>query len=142
MGSFTPIDVTFGTDGALYIMEWESATIYRVTYAATDDDSNARSGISLGETIFRNGVAGAPACIGCHTLSGFDTATAPSLIRLVERAESRDHDLSIDEYIRESILDPDAYVVSGYGAGLMYQSYAEMLTTEQVDALVAFVLSL
>ncbi len=150
---YTPIDVTFDADGALYVMEWDSATIYRVTYtpgaeatpeaasATAESDAHAEM-IALGDTIFHNGAAEAPACIGCHTLSGEDTATAPSLAGLSDRAGARVAGLSAEDYVHQSIIDPNAFVVPGYGAGLMFQQYAEKLSPEQIDALVAYVLSL
>ena len=50
-------------------------------------------------------------------------------------------------YIRESILDPNAYVLQGptYSAGgrsLMPSDYAQTLKSEQVDQIVAYLLTL
>ena len=50
-------------------------------------------------------------------------------------------------YIRESILEPNAYVLSGptYAAGgrsLMPHDYAQTLKPEQVDQIVAYLLTL
>jgi nitric oxide reductase subunit C len=50
-------------------------------------------------------------------------------------------------YIRESIVDPNAHVLTGptYAAGgrsLMPSDYAQTLKPEQVDQIVAYLLSL
>jgi CubicO group peptidase (beta-lactamase class C family)/glucose/arabinose dehydrogenase len=48
-----------------------------------------------------------------------------------------------DEYIRESILEPSAKVVSGFGrTGMGMPSYAGVLTDAQVDSLILFIKSL
>jgi cytochrome c len=46
------------------------------------------------------------------------------------------------EYLRQSIVDPDAYVVEGYRAGQMLPVYAERLSPEQIEALVDYLLTL
>ena len=140
---YTPIDVTIGPDGALYITEWISATVFRVTYsesAATPEATEAPE--ALGETLFRNGANGAPACSTCHSLDPNNNTVAPSPVGLSSRAGSRVAGLSADEYVHQSITMPDAFVVPGFGAGIMYPSYAEKLTPEQIDDLAAYVLSL
>jgi glucose/arabinose dehydrogenase len=146
LGTYSPIDVTVGPDGALYIAEWTTATIYRVTYTgeveaeATPIVQSAAE--TLGETIFRNGVEGAPACITCHVLEAGKTAAGPSLLNLGEIAGTRVSGLSAEEYVRQSILHPNDFIVPGYSAGFMFQNYAAFLSDERVDALAAYVLSL
>ena len=141
--SYTPIDVTVGPDGALYIAEWSSATVFRVTYsesAATPEA--ALSPEAAGEAIFRAGANDAPACATCHSLDPNNNTVAPSLVGLSTRAGSRVEGLSADEYVHQSITMPNAFVVPGYSAGVMYPGYGEKLTPEQIDDLAAYVLSL
>jgi cytochrome c2 len=45
-------------------------------------------------------------------------------------------------YIRTSILHPNDFIVPGYPADLMPQNYAEILTDEEVNDLVAYLLTL
>ena len=49
---------------------------------------------------------------------------------------------SAAEYLRESILDPNAFVVPGFAPGVMYQAYSSTLTDGEVADLVAFLLTL
>ncbi len=154
LGVYNPIDVTVGPDGALYVMEWNTGTVYRVTYTGVPtSDATAEATASLkmdstsslvsqGEALFHNGTNGAPACITCHLLDTGATGVGPSLLGLSEIAGSRVAGLSAEEYVRQSILQPNDYVVDGYIAGVMYQNYAGQLQTSDVDALVAYVLSL
>ena len=44
----------------------------------------------------------------------------------------------VDEYVRESIVDPDAYVVPGYQKGVMPGTFGDSLSKEEIDALVAY----
>jgi cytochrome c oxidase subunit 2 len=47
--------------------------------------------------------------------------------------------LSAEEYLRESIVDPKAYIVEGYGGTM--QRYKFLLSEEDIDSLVAFLLT-
>jgi hypothetical protein len=58
------------------------------------------------------------------------------------RAATRIPGLTAEEYIRQSILEPDAYVVEGFPARQMLQNFDEILKNEQLDDLVAFLLTL
>ncbi len=49
--------------------------------------------------------------------------------------------LSAEEYLRESIVDPAAYTVDGYFADAMPKVYKILLSEEDVDGLVAFLLT-
>lgn len=95
------------------------------------------------------GSRGAPGCVTCHSLSPDDVKVGPTHAhigsRAAQRVEAEDYSGQAQDagaYLRESILEPDAYVVPGYEAGIMYQQYDQVLSTEQVDDLVAFLLSL
>lgn len=55
------------------------------------------------------------ACGVCHTVSGLSTgAIGPELTHISTVAASRRDGMSGEEYIRQSILDPRAYVVEGF----------------------------
>ncbi len=49
---------------------------------------------------------------------------------------------SAEEFLRESILNPDAVVTEGFTPGVMYQNYGNDLTEQEIDDLVAFLLTL
>jgi len=50
--------------------------------------------------------------------------------------------LSAEEYLRQLIVEPSAYVVEGFGEGIMPAGYGDALSSEQVDDLVAYLLGL
>ncbi len=147
LGVYNPIDVTVGPDGSLYVVEWNTATVFRITYTGVSATklsatNSAEIPQSAGETLFHQGANGAPACITCHTLDRGTAGVGPSLLGLSEEAGKRVVGLSAEDYVRQSILQPNAYVAPGYIAGVMYQNYAGQLQSDEVDALVNYVLSL
>jgi cytochrome c oxidase subunit 2 len=74
-------------------------------------------------------------CGGCHALEDAATtgAVGPSLD---ESLAGRDA-----AFVEESILDPDAVIAEGYQAGVMPQNFDELLSDEQLDALVEYLVS-
>ncbi|MAS36851.1 MAG: hypothetical protein CL610_22795 [Anaerolineaceae bacterium] len=154
---FRPIDVRVGPDGALYIIEFFSSRIFRVTYtgkmplveATAEPEATAEALVDAppevlvrGQTLFNNGARNAPACVGCHRLNTEENSLGPSLLGLKDVAGSRVPRVGAVEYVRQSILHPMAYEVPGFNAAYMPQNYGEALSDEEIDALVAFVLSL
>lgn len=95
------------------------------------------------------GASGAPGCVTCHSLDADRVVVGPSHAGVATRAsavvrsEAYHGSASTPaEYLRESILEPDAYVVAGFDASLMYQSYGEVLSEDQIANLVAFLQTL
>lgn len=95
------------------------------------------------------GTTDAPGCITCHSLQPGETKVGPSLAGIASEAEelvdSPEYTGEVDDaagYLRESILQPDAHVVEGFQPGVMYQKFDEALSQQQVDDLVAFLLTL
>lgn len=95
-----------------------------------------------GELIFNAWHADAPACSTCHLVEGNQTLVGPSLANIATRAGNQVNGVDTVDYIRQSIIDPDAYVVDGGATSIMYQHFGERLTTEQIDNLVAYLLTL
>ncbi len=56
------------------------------------------------------------------------------------RAGDRVPGLSGEEYLRESIVDPAAFVVEGY-SDFMAKGFRFLLSEEDIDGLVAFLLT-
>lgn len=72
-------------------------------------------------------------CVGCHTTNGLDL-TGPSWSGLAGRVD--------EAYIRRAILEPNADIAAGFAPDLMPADYADSLSSEEVDALVAYISSL
>ncbi len=67
-------------------------------------------------------------------------AIAPTWQGISGRAGDRVPGLSAEEYLRESIVDPAAYIVEGYSDG-MPKGFKILLSGEDIDSLVAFLLT-
>ena len=76
-------------------------------------------------------------CNGCHTFKpAASTGTVgPDLDKLSQEAQRAGKPL--EEFIRESIVNPDAYVEPGYQKGIMPGTFSS-LPPAQIDALVTF----
>ena len=99
--------------------------------------------VGAGQTLFAQPIIGAqPGCSTCHSLNADEVIVGPSMAGIGNRAESRVSGQSAEDYLRESILHPDAYVVDGFDPGVMVQVWEDELTGEQVDNLVAYLLTL
>jgi cytochrome c oxidase subunit II len=88
---------------------------------------------TTGEEIFAS--AG---CGSCHAFgpAGSDAQVGPPLDDLTGAAEGAG--LELEEFVRESIVDPDERVASGFQPGVMPKTYDRTLTDEQLDALVQY----
>jgi cytochrome c oxidase subunit 2 len=83
-------------------------------------------------------------CVACHSQDG-TVIVGPSWQGVFGSEEDLADGSStlVDEaYLRESILDPNAQVVGGFAPGIMPQNFAELLTDEQIDQIIAFIESL
>ena len=88
-----------------------------------------------GKALFAETVIGAQAgCSTCHSLDEGVVIVGPSMYGVGSR-------LSADE-IRQSILDPNAVLVDGFPANTMPPVWEDELSDEQVDQLVAYLLTL
>jgi nitric oxide reductase subunit C len=102
--------------------------------------------VALGEALFRRTP---PACFSCHALQQDVVLVGPSLAGLASRAaaivggaEYKGSAKTAPEYIRESIVNPHAYVVPGptFSAGgqSIMPPYGSVLKPEEIDQLVAY----
>ncbi len=83
----------------------------------------------------------APAiCSTCHSLEAGVTIVGPSLAGIGSHADDRIEGMSAEQYIRSSILRPGDFIVPGF-SNLMQQNFGDLLTAEQINALVAFLLA-
>lgn len=79
-------------------------------------------------------------CIGCHSLDPAQQMAGPTWFHLADTAANRVPGESPGLYLYESIVNPNAYVVSGFPGGVMPQNYGDTMSQEQLADLVAFLL--
>jgi cytochrome c oxidase subunit II len=119
------------------VAEWETWVEDRREGGAAPEEGE--SPVAAGREIFTS--AG---CNACHTLDDAD-ATAqvgPDLNQLARVAENRVQGTTAEDYVRESIVDPPAFVVDGYDGDTMPGNFADQLTPEEIDTLVEYLLGL
>ena len=92
---------------------------------------------SDGERVFNT--ASPITCTTCHSLDG-TVGLGPSLQGIAERAGTRIAGMGAEEYIRESIIDTNAFIVDGFPESLMPVNFSETLTPEELDAVIEYLL--
>lgn len=107
------------------------------TTTAGTTTSGGGGNAAAGKTVFA-----ANNCASCHT---FEPANAtgtigPDLDKAPEQDAKADHNMDLAAFIKESIVDPDAYVAKGFSKGLMPKTFGSLSKT-QLNDLVAFILS-
>ena len=88
-------------------------------------------------------------CNACHSIGGQGGTTGPDQTRLAANAEGRIKDPGYKGnardaagYIRESILQPGAYVLPGFPDNLMPTTFGQQLSAQDLDDLVSYLLTL
>jgi len=102
------------------------------TTTASAPSGGGGANLAAGKTAFT-----ANGCSACHTLTaaGSKGTIGPDLDKLKSYAATAKMPLS--DFIRESIVKPNAYVEKGYPPGVMPQNFGK-LPKSTLDALVAF----
>jgi len=98
--------------------------------------STSSGGADAGKTVFADN-----ACASCHTLAaaGATGNVGPDLDNLPALAKQAGQPLQ--SFVRQSIVDPNAYVAPGFPKNVMPQTFGSALSKSQLDALVQFLVS-
>jgi cytochrome c oxidase subunit 2 len=99
-------------------------------WAAEQQAAAEGGGATEGAAVFAN--AG---CGGCHALAaaGSTAQVGPDLDKVLPGRDA--------EFVRQSIVDPDAVIAEGYQPGVMPPTFGEQLSEQQLDALVEYLLT-
>ena len=72
-----------------------------------------------------------------------DPAARASVAALVQSNNVRTREFaSAEEFLEQSIVEPDAEITENFSPGVMYQNYGTDLTDQEIADLVAFLASL
>jgi cytochrome c551/c552 len=91
-------------------------------------------------TVDAKGIFVSAGCGACHTLSaagtsakvGPDLDTAPA-------ADAKKANMALTDFVRESIVNPNAFVAPGFPKGVMPTNFGSSLSKTKIDALVSFI---
>jgi cytochrome c oxidase subunit II len=99
----------------------------------TSSSTTPISPSAAGLTVFNSN-----GCSSCHTLSAAKATgtVGPNLDKLVSYAHQAHQPL--EAFVHQSIVDPNAYIQPSYPKGVMPENFGHLLTKEQLDALVTF----
>jgi mono/diheme cytochrome c family protein len=113
-----------------------------VGYAAAKkgSDQGALASAGLAQAKTGDQIFTAAGCAGCHTFgpAGSNGTIGPTLDQLKTQAGKIEPGKSAEEYIRESLEDPGAFIVQGYPNAM--PSFKGRLTDQQIQALVDYLL--
>jgi len=113
-----------------------------VGYAAakSGDDQGALASAGLAQAKTGDQIFTAAGCAGCHTFSpaGSNGTIGPNLNELAAAADKREPGKSAEDYVRESLLKPDAFLAPGFGNAM--PSFDGRLTDKQIQALIDYLL--
>lgn len=85
------------------------------------------------------------ACSRCHAIKEGErapTGLGTNFFDIGVRAGNTVPGQTAEQYLRTSITDPDAFLAGNFQDGLMYREYAKALTPQQIEDLVAYMLTL
>ncbi len=87
-------------------------------------------------------------CTACHSLQPGETKVGPSLAGVATRAASREPGKSAEQYLRESIQQPNAFIVpddpkfQANGKSVMPEGLANQMSPQDLADLLAYLLTL
>ncbi|MCS6882035.1 MAG: cytochrome c [Oscillochloridaceae bacterium] len=127
-----------------------TATLLDPPPVASPSPVPAPDDVEVGRQLFTGqfAVPGFVACIGCHSVDPASRAgIGPNLAAIAQVAGQRAPGMTAAEYIERSIRFHDEFVVPGYRAGIARgalggRDFNDVLSDEQVAALVAYLMSL
>jgi cytochrome c551/c552 len=79
-------------------------------------------------------------CGACHTFKAAGTSgkVGPDLDTAPE-ADAKKANMPLAAFVKQSIVDPNAYIAPGFSKGIMPGNFSSTLGTAKIDALVAFI---
>lgn len=128
-------------DIAQFILNWEATALgqaqIEVLPTPTPRPEEAADPVARGRNVYNE-----RGCGGCHTVDGLSVGiVGPNLTHIGSIAETRISGMPAADYLRQSVLDPNAFVVEGFPSNVMPQNFNELITPEQLDDLIAFLLA-
>jgi cytochrome c551/c552 len=118
-----------------------TTTSQTTTGATTSGGTTTSSGggdAAAGKAVFASN-----GCASCHTFqpASSNGTIGPDLDTAPASDAKADHNMALAAFVKESIVNPDAYIAKGFSKGIMPTNFGSALSKKQLDDLVAFILS-
>lgn len=111
--------------------------------AACGGGGASASDVAAGDQLFHQTVIGTNAgCVTCHSTEQGVTIVGPSLAGIATTAATAEAGKTAEEFIKESIVDPNKVVTQGFNPNIMPQNWGQVLSEQQINQLVAYLMTL
>jgi cytochrome c551/c552 len=82
-------------------------------------------------------------CAACHTFqpAGASGTIGPNLDTAPASDAKADNNMDLSAFVKESIVNPDAYIAKGFSKGIMPTDFGSKISSSQLNDLVAFIVS-
>ena len=120
--------------------------------AGSSSGATSAGNAANGQKLFEQstlGKASLPGCKTCHSIVKGQTLVGPSLAGIATDAAATIKESgykgtakTAEEWLNESIVNPNVDVPEGYTPNIMPQNFKEQLTSQEINDLVAYLLTL
>lgn len=80
----------------------------------------------------------AKGCVGCHSLEQGKRLVGPTFYNVYEDAKNQVPGMEPDAYLYQSIVDPNAHIVTTYQSGLMPATFSSQFTPQEMADMLAW----
>jgi cytochrome c len=112
---------------------------------SSTEPGNAERGKTLFNAPVQTDRGAIEPCSACHAIvegQKSRTGLGTNFHDMGARAGGMVKGQSAEQYLRTSIVDPDAFLAGNFQDGLMSREYSKLLTPQQIEDLVAYMLTL
>jgi cytochrome c551/c552 len=117
-----------------------SATTTATTTTSAGTTTAAAGGAALiaqGKTVYS-----ANGCAACHTFAPANSSgTVGPNLDTAPTTDAKKANMPLPAFVKQSIVDPNAFISPGYPKGVMPTNFGTQISSTQLNALVAFIVS-
>ena len=120
-----------------------SSTSSTPSTTSTSATTTSSSGGGGGDATAGKAVFASNGCATCHTFqpAGSTGTLGPNLDTAPTSDAKTDKNMALAAFVKESIVNPDAYIAKGFNKGLMPKTFGSSIKGADLNDLVAFILS-